>query len=170
MKFSARFEYALLTLLYLKCEPDEDPISGRVLSEELKLPYRFLEQILSDLKRAGLVRSVRGYKGGYQLSRDPGEISVYDVYEVTEGKIEPWDCTSASSDSGCGHDHNMCVISHFYSDFKDTFAKLMKGYTLGRLCQARSTIKQNARDLANAAADPTPLTVGKLLADLDGAE
>ena len=71
MKFSARFEYALLALLHLKCEPDEAPVSGRVMSEKLNIPYRFLEQILSDLKKAGLIRSVRGYQGGYALNLGP---------------------------------------------------------------------------------------------------
>lgn len=146
MKFSAKFEYAMLTLLYLKCEPDEAPVSGRVLSEKLDLPYRFLEQILADLKRAGLVRSVRGYQGGYQLSMEPESISVYDIYQATEGKIEPWDCSSASSGDGrcSGANHNMCVINEFYADFKSTFTGLMKRYTLQTLCERTQTLSRPA--------------------------
>jgi len=145
MKFSAKFEYALLALLYLKCEPDEAPVSGRVLSEKLNLPYRFLEQILSDLKRGGIVRSVRGYQGGYQLNMGPEEISIYEIYEVTEGKMEPWDCNSSVSGDRCAADHNLCVINQFYADFKKTFKDLMKSYTLNTLCQQTNKIKDNAK-------------------------
>ncbi|MGK7345504.1 MAG: RrF2 family transcriptional regulator [Candidatus Nitrospinota bacterium M3_3B_026] len=146
MKFSAKFEYAMLALLYLKCEPDEAPVSGRVLSEKLDLPYRFLEQILSDLKKAGLVRSARGYQGGYQLSMEPESISVYDIYQATEGKIEPWDCSAASGVEGrCSdHNHNMCVINEFYTDFKSTFIGLMKKYTLQTLCERTQALKRPA--------------------------
>ncbi|VAX22153.1 hypothetical protein MNBD_NITROSPINAE02-1475 [hydrothermal vent metagenome] len=144
MRFSAKFEYALLALLYLKCEPDEEPVSGRVLSEKLSLPYRFLEQILSDLKKSGLVRSVRGYKGGYQFNRDPDTVSIFDIYEVTEGKMEPWDCSSQGEELRCGSDYNQCVINQFYADFKKTFRDLMKSYTLGRLCRQTQSIKAGA--------------------------
>lgn len=142
MKFSAKFEYALLVLLYLKCEPDEAPISGRELSETLSLPYRFLEQILSDLKKGGIVRSVRGYKGGYQLNTDPENLSAFDIYQVTEGKLEPWDCGAAEGSDRCGADHNLCVVSHFYADFKDTMMAFLKGYTLNRLCQSAQALKK----------------------------
>lgn len=156
MKFSAKFEYALLVLLYLQCEPDEEPISGRELSEKLSLPYRFLEQILGDLKKGGLVRSVRGNKGGYQLSSGPERISVYDIYQVTEGKVEPWDCGAAEGADRCGKDHNLCVVSHFYAGFKETMINYMKGYTLGHLCQSAQSLK------AAGAAQPLEQAVANL--------
>ena len=152
MKFSAKFEYALLALLFLKCEPDEAPVSGRILSEKLKIPYRFLEQILSDLKKAGLVRSVRGYQGGYALNLGPEEISLYDIYQVTEGRIEPWDCGIAST-SKCGQDHNMCVINQFYADFKNTFKDLLKSYTLLRMCMLTNERKTDAGLVKNIIKD-----------------
>jgi Rrf2 family protein len=144
MKFSAKFEYALMALLFLKCEPDEAPISGRVISEKLNIPYRFLEQILSDLKKAGIIRSVRGYQGGYSLNLGPEEISILDVYEVIEGKMEPWDCVTASSSSKCAQDHSHCVINQFYADFKKTLVQLMKGYTLLTLCVRTAELKRSA--------------------------
>ncbi|MBI4666984.1 MAG: Rrf2 family transcriptional regulator [Nitrospinae bacterium] len=155
MKFSAKFEYALLALLYLKCEPDEAPVSGKTLSEKLNIPYRFLEQILSDLKKAGLTRSVRGYQGGYTLNRGPEEISLYDIFQVTEGKMEPWDCGITSS-AKCGQDHNFCVINQFYADFKSTFSDLLKSYTLARLCAQNQALKMSAGLMRVAA----PVVVG----------
>tara|TARA_Y100000294_G_scaffold149369_1_gene146165 strand:+ start:208 stop:690 length:483 start_codon:yes stop_codon:yes gene_type:complete len=144
MKFSAKLEYALLALLYLKCEPDESPVSGRQLSEKLCIPYRFLEQILSDLKKSGLVRSVRGYQGGYQLNAEPDNISIYDIFKVTEGNFEPWDC--ANSMERCHTSDNKCVISHFYADFKQTLIKLMQSYTLQKLCITAQALKKQGSD------------------------
>ncbi|MFQ5432671.1 MAG: RrF2 family transcriptional regulator [Nitrospinota bacterium] len=141
MKFSAKLEYALIALIYLKCEPDDEPVSGRELSEKLHIPYRFLEQILSDLKKAGLVRSVRGYKGGYRLNKGPSDITIYDVYQVTEGKLEPWDCED--SKERCNKNLNQCVISHFYADLKDTMKKLMQSYTLVKLCRTSQALRLN---------------------------
>lgn len=139
MRFSAKLEYALLALIYLKCEPDEEPVSGRVLSEKLHIPYRFLEQILSDLKRAGLVTSVRGYRGGFKLNKGPSEITIYDVYQVTEGKLEPWNCEE--SKERCNKNLNQCVISHFYSDLKETMKNLMQSYSLAQLCKTAQALK-----------------------------
>jgi len=133
MKFSAKFEYALMTLLYLEGEPNEAPVSGRTLSEKLSIPYRFLEQILSSLKKGGLVRSVRGYQGGYQLNIIPKEVTVYDIYQITEGKFEPWDCAQAESHNRCNQNLNHCVINSFYTDFKVTLKALMEKYTLASL-------------------------------------
>jgi len=160
MKFSAKLEYALLALLYLKCEPGGMPISGRELSQKLNIPYRFLERILSDLKKAGLVRSTRGYQGGYQISKVPEEISIYDIYKVTEGKLEPWDC--AVSHDRCNKDLNQCVISQFYADFKATLIKLMQGYTLQTLCATAAELKQQgtARPVEQAVGEIKQVVTG----------
>ncbi len=144
MKFSAKFEYALLTLLHLNCEPDDSPVSGRAISEELGIPYRFLEQILGDLKKGGLVRSVRGNQGGYKLNADAEVISIYDVYEITDGKLVPWDCSVSESQDRCGKNLNQCVISQFYADFKETFRTLMKKHTLQSLCIRSAAMKREA--------------------------
>jgi Rrf2 family protein len=158
MKFSAKFEYALLVLLYLKCEPDEAPTSGRTLSEKLSIPYRFLEQILADLKRAGLVRSIRGYQGGYQLSSDPAKMSIRDIYEATDGKFEPWDCAQAEAQEKCNTSFNQCVIHAFYQDFKLTIDSLMRKYTLDMLCTTAHRMKT---EIATA-------QIEKLKSDLQG--
>ncbi|MFW2331658.1 MAG: RrF2 family transcriptional regulator, partial [Nitrospinota bacterium] len=128
---------------HLQCEPDNEPISGRVLSEKLRIPYRFLEQILSELKRGGLVRSVRGYNGGYKLDLEAESISIYDIYKTIEGRFEPWNCREEADTERCGSDYSLCVINQFYTDFRTTLTELMKGYTLKRLCQTAGRLRMD---------------------------
>jgi len=72
----------------------EKPISLNILARESSVPYAYLEQLIGPLRRAELVVSTRGARGGYALSRDPELIRVGDVYRVMEGPIAPMDCVS----------------------------------------------------------------------------
>jgi len=72
----------------------EKPISLNILARESSVPYAYLEQLIGPLRRAELVVSTRGARGGYALARDPELIRVGDVYRVMEGPIAPMDCVS----------------------------------------------------------------------------
>ena len=86
MKLSAKTEYGCLAMLHLaERHPSGEPVQIRRVAAEHDIPWRFLVQILLELKRAGLVTSTRGASGGYQLSRSPDEISLGDVVTVLEG-------------------------------------------------------------------------------------
>jgi len=87
MKFSARSQYALEAMLALADSPDGRPIQVRAISREHGIPVRFLEQIMASLKKAGLVRSVRGARGGYLLGGPPSAIRVSRVLQAVEGPI-----------------------------------------------------------------------------------
>jgi len=87
MKFSARSQYALEAMLALADSPDSRPIQVRAISREHGIPVRFLEQIMASLKKAGLVRSVRGARGGYLLGGPPSGIRVSRVLQAVEGPI-----------------------------------------------------------------------------------
>ena len=90
MKLSAKTEYACLAMLALAEEYDPgEPVQLRRIAEEHGIPPRFLVQILSQLKGAGLVASTRGSAGGYRLARPPHEITLADVIDVLEGDGRP---------------------------------------------------------------------------------
>lgn len=72
----------------------EQPVSLNILARESSVPYAYLEQLIGPLRRAGLVVSTRGARGGYALSRAPELIRVGDVYRVMEGPVAPMDCVS----------------------------------------------------------------------------
>jgi len=94
MKLSLRGEYALRALLVLGLSYDEPRVRIQSISEEQNIPKRFLEQILNDLKSAGLVQSKRGVAGGYRLARRPEEISIAQVIRHIEGALALVSCVS----------------------------------------------------------------------------
>ncbi|HEV8130966.1 MAG TPA: Rrf2 family transcriptional regulator [Acidobacteriota bacterium] len=87
MKVTAKSDYAILALFHLATDKANRPIQSRTIAAGQQIPHRFLEQILLNLKKAGLVRSVRGAKGGYQLALPPSEISLKNAIEAVEGGI-----------------------------------------------------------------------------------
>ena len=86
MQISARADYALRALLTLAAS-DGGLVKGEVLAAAQDLPLRFLENILTDLRRAGLVTSRRGAEGGYQLARPANEMDVATVIRATDGPL-----------------------------------------------------------------------------------
>ena len=87
MRISAKADYAVRATLELASSPDGKPIKGTKLAEAQEIPLQFLEHILLDLKRAGLVRTKRGARGGYWLAEDPAKVSVADVIRAVEGPL-----------------------------------------------------------------------------------
>ena len=101
MRISAKTEYACIAMLDLAAHyGSAEPIRIRHIAERHGVPPRFLVQILLQLKGAGLVNSVRGAAGGYQLVKPPKEVSLGQVMEVMDGLSEENGKTcSASPDS-----------------------------------------------------------------------
>ena len=88
MRVSAKADYAVRAAIELAAEASsEAPIKGTVVSKAQKIPLRFLENILADLRHAGLVTSRRGAEGGYWLARPAEEISVADIIRAVEGPL-----------------------------------------------------------------------------------
>jgi Rrf2 family protein len=86
MQISARADYALRALLTLAAS-DGGLVKGETLASAQDLPLRFLENILTDLRRSGLVASRRGAEGGYQLARPADQIDVATVIRATDGPL-----------------------------------------------------------------------------------
>ncbi|MFW5896479.1 MAG: RrF2 family transcriptional regulator [Bacillota bacterium] len=92
VKISTRGQYGVRAMSVLADRYGEGPIPNRDIAEAQGLSQSYLEQLLAPLRRAGLVRSVRGPEGGYYLSRPPEEITVGDVLRVLEGSLSPVEC------------------------------------------------------------------------------
>jgi Rrf2 family protein len=85
MRVSAKVDYAIRAMAVLAVE--EGPVKGERVAEAQRIPVKFLENILLDLKHAGLVHSQRGADGGYWLARDAVEIALADVIRAVEGPL-----------------------------------------------------------------------------------
>jgi Rrf2 family protein len=87
MRVSAKADYALRAVIELAVIGSESPVKGERIAQAQEIPLKFLENILGDLRHAGIVRSQRGVDGGYWLARPAGEITVAEVVRAVEGPI-----------------------------------------------------------------------------------
>ena len=87
MRISAKADYAVRAAAELAAAPAGRPVKGDQLAQAQAIPPKFLENILADLRNAGLVRTRRGAEGGYALTRAASEVSVADVMRAVEGPL-----------------------------------------------------------------------------------
>ena len=89
MKLTRRGHYSVKALLDLSLQPRFGPTSVKSIASRQELPAPYLEKLLIEMRRAGLVQSVRGAQGGYQLAREPAQISLGQILEAVGETIEP---------------------------------------------------------------------------------
>ena len=136
MKLSVRGEYAMRAMLVLALNYDESVVRIQTISEQQKIPKRFLEQILNDLKSAGLVESRRGVAGGYRLARRPEEIPLAAVVRHIEGALAPVSCVSERCYEKCScPDEARCAIRSVMKEARDAVVKVVERVTIAELCE-----------------------------------
>jgi Rrf2 family protein len=132
MKISAKTEYACIAMLELASQyTSGEPVRIRRIAERHDVPPRFLVQILLQLKGAGLVNSVRGAAGGYQLVVPPEKVSLGQVMEVIDGSSkEEGQTSSASPDSPV-----VKVLAQAWKDVAAVQRKMLGEITLADLLE-----------------------------------
>ena len=114
---SQRAKYALRALVALAKAPPGEPLLISEISRGQAIPKKFLEQILLEMKRAGMVMSRRGRLGGYVLLRAPGEITFGEVLRLIDGPIAPLPCLSKIAYRRCSDcaDEATCEIRKVFA-------------------------------------------------------
>lgn len=110
IRLSSDERRAVRAMYELARTESRDPVSIRTISRRQSIPVPHLEQVLSKLRRAGLVESHRGTKGGYRLTRLPEQVSVGDVIRALEGDIALSECVHPSFDPAGCIETDECVI------------------------------------------------------------
>jgi Rrf2 family protein len=87
MRISARADYAVRAALQLSAAQDDGPLKAEAIADAQDIPHKFLESILNDMRRGGLVLSQRGGNGGYRLAKPAESISIADVIRVVDGPL-----------------------------------------------------------------------------------
>jgi Rrf2 family protein len=136
MELSSRVEYAMISLLEMACQPNYDkPLQIRYIAEKHSIPERYLEQVFASLRRAGIIQSQRGSKGGYLLSRSPWQITLLDVFSCLE------DAKSVKTKPE-NHSINRSVIQDIWKEAEQNSNHVLQRYTLRDLCQQIETRQQ----------------------------
>lgn len=92
MKLSTRGRYGVRAMLELAMQAGNGPVPLRDLASKQEISAKYLEQLLIPLKGAGLVKSVRGARGGYMLATSPEKVNLYDIVRSLEGPLAPVEC------------------------------------------------------------------------------
>lgn len=123
---SQRGRYALKALLNLARSDDGPKDVGRISAEE-KIPRKFLEAIMSDLRRARLVESTRGKLGGYRLARPAADITFGEVMRVTNGPLALIPCASVAFYRRCEDcpDETACILRRVMASVRDEVSEIL---------------------------------------------
>jgi Rrf2 family cysteine metabolism transcriptional repressor len=128
LKFTIKTEYALKSLIHIALS--DEPVSSKQIYEKEGIPIAFLEQILVRLRRKGLIKSVRGKKGGYVLAKSPKEISVFDVINVMEGPYGIVKCLVPGGEAECLFSLTDCVLKDVWNTVQTEVISILKKITL----------------------------------------
>ncbi len=130
MKISTRGRYALRLMIDLAQHQDSGPVSLREVARRQQLSDKYLEQIITPMLRAGLVRSIRGAGGGYLLTRKPEDYTVGDLLRPLEGDLAPVEC--ATNADFCDHS-DQCFTVWLWQEIHKAVASVVDRTTLADL-------------------------------------
>jgi Rrf2 family protein len=125
-------KYGLKALLVLAREYQRGPLLASALAAREGIPEKFLQGILLELRRRGIVRSKRGHGGGYQLARDPASVNFGEVIRLLEGPLALTPCVSQTAYQRCEEcaDERTCGVRLVMKSVRDESARILEGATL----------------------------------------
>jgi Rrf2 family protein len=141
MMFSTKAEYGVRVMVELARRAGGEPIPLAEIAADDGLPLAYLEHLVARLRRAGLVDSRRGSRGGYMLARPSTEITMAEVVEALEGSIAPIECISEASDGSivCSHEsrnERACPTKLLWTRVRGSIVRTLKETTLADLALA----------------------------------
>lgn len=131
MKVSTRAEYGLRALMDLAAHYGEGPVQSRDIAARQGLPEPYLNQLMTSLRRAGLVSSKRGPAGGHALAKPPDAISLRDAFDVLEGGTAPWWCVE-TAEPDCIYAAG-CSLRPVWQAINGAMTQVLGGITLADL-------------------------------------
>ncbi|MDP9470295.1 MAG: Rrf2 family transcriptional regulator [Chloroflexota bacterium] len=156
MKISSRGEYGVRAMVALARTYGDGPVSLASVAQDSSVPPAYLEQLIAPLRKAGLVESKRGARGGYQLSRPPAAIRVGEVYRVMEGPVAPMDCVSEdSADQTCPLIEG-CETRPVWLKVRDSIAEALDSTTLADLVDPKKARRSDRMAKTPAASASLP--------------
>lgn len=136
-------KYAIIALVRLAREYRQKPLQIATLAAEEKIPKKFLEAILRELKNAGILNSVKGRYGGYYLSQDPEEVNLATIIRLFNGPIAFIPCVTYLYYEACDVDKNeeLCGIRTFFKEVRDVAVDIFKQATLAEIIRREDALR-----------------------------
>lgn len=129
---SKKTKYGLKALIFIARQDPAVPVLISDISEKERIPKKFLEAILLDLKKFGILGSKKGKGGGYYLMKDPKTVTAATLIRVLDGPIAMLPCVSLNFYERCDDcpDEETCSLNHFLGQVRDNTLELLQGKTL----------------------------------------
>lgn len=138
MKISTRGRYAARAVMYMAKHGADEPIPLSEISREQFLSVKYLERIMSDLIKAGLVKGRKGKGGGFMLARKAGDISLSDILGATENAMLQMECTNGGRECRLV---DRCYMKNVWEDFGSHVRKYLEGITVEDLIKGQAKIE-----------------------------
>ncbi|MEJ7740808.1 MAG: Rrf2 family transcriptional regulator [Chitinophagaceae bacterium] len=131
---SKKSQYAFKALIYLSEHADKGPVLISEISKKKNIPLKFLENILLELRKAGVLESKKGKGGGYYFAVDPRQVSLAKIMRLIDGPIALLPCVSLNFYEKCKDcDEKICGLNRMMAEVRDATLKVLENKTLADL-------------------------------------
>jgi Rrf2 family cysteine metabolism transcriptional repressor len=127
MKISTKIRYGTRAMLELATQYGKGPVELREIAKKENISPKYLEQVIIPLRTGGLVKAIRGSKGGYSLAKPPSEICLNDLIEILEGPLNLIECLS---DPTACRKVTSCVTRDIWKEVSEAIYKIFNSITL----------------------------------------
>jgi Rrf2 family protein len=143
---SKKCKYAIHALVHMAKQP-KDKFLIKDISEACSIPKKFLEAILLDLKRAGILGSKQGKGGGYSLRREPNEVNLAEVVRLFDGAIAAVPCATFKFYESCAEcvDEDTCSVRDAFLQVRNATVEMLKANTLEDLVKKENKLRQRKK-------------------------
>ncbi len=140
---SRKTKYALNALIHLARKLDQGPILISQISEEEQIPKKFLEAILLDLRKAGILNSKKGKGGGYYLIKNPEEVDLATIVRLFDGAIALLPCVSENYYEPCEEckDESFCGLRSVMQEVRDATVQMLQDTTLADILRREDRLR-----------------------------
>jgi Rrf2 family protein len=145
MRITTKGDYATRALRDLALHYGSGPIPIDQIAVRQSLPVRYLEQLLLTLRRAGILQSKRGVKGGYTLAKPPAEITLGAILQAVDGPVEPISCLAEAPRKPCPREA-VCALRGVWSDIHRAVAAIVDHTTLQDICDPSQAVAAGPDD------------------------
>ena len=143
MKISTKGRYGLRAVLDLAINGETEAVSLSSIAQRQHISVSYLEQLVSKLRKAGIVNSIRGAQGGYVLAKAANEISVGDVLRALEGDLHPVDCAEVSGGESICESAQLCVSKFVWKRISDSISQAVDTLMLSDLANEGKALLSN---------------------------
>lgn len=143
MNISAKSKYAVRALVELAQHNGDHPVPIADISARKEIPLQFLEQLFSSLRKAGILNSHRGVRGGFSFKKLPEDVSVLEVVEVLDGSVAPASCTVGAP---CDK-RETCSVQDVWTDAKSSLEQVLAAANIADLAHKESLMREGAEEM-----------------------